>query len=172
MKCLNPKPFLNTTGSTDSTACTPCGAGTFAAAPGTSACAACAAGSYADAPGHTQCTLCAAGTFLATTVGTCPCLSCPVNTYASTSGNTVCTPCPDHAPHAHARSVSAAECFRASSALARDSFVDRELEALQAAFDSRDAVLSAHEYPLLKAEALDGAWPREALLAAQIRVLP
>ena len=76
------------------------------------------------------------------------CVQCPINTFSDSHYATACTPCPTHAPHAHAGSFAATECFRARGPRAHDAYVDRELGALQNEFGTQHGV-RAWEYPLI-----------------------
>lgn len=125
---------------------------------------------------HTRLTLggyvqfCTPGAFFNAT----HCVQCPINTFSDSHYATACTPCPAHAPHAHAGSSAATDCFRARGPRAHDAYVDRELQALQNEYDTQRGV-RAWAYPLIPhsaLQALDGAGPRDlrALAAEHIEV--
>jgi hypothetical protein len=77
------------TGSSSSSNCSECGAGTFAAA-GASACGACGAGSFAAA-GASACSACGAGTYSA--AGASACSACGAGTYSAAIGASACGAC-------------------------------------------------------------------------------
>ena len=125
---------------------------------------------------HTRLTLggyvqfCTPGAFFNAT----HCVQCPINTFSDSHYATACTPCPAHAPHAHAGSSAATDCFRARGPRAHDAYVDRELQALQRDYGTQRGV-RAWEYPLIprsRLHELDGVKPRDlrALVGEYIEV--
>jgi len=114
---------------------------------------------------HTRLTLggyvqsCTPGAFFNAT----HCVQCPINTFSDSHYATACTPCPAHAPHAHAGSSAAHNCFRARGPRAHDAYVNRELQALQNEYGTQRGV-RAWAYPLLPHSALqahEGEGPRD-----------
>lgn len=125
---------------------------------------------------HTRLTLggyvqfCTPGAFFNAT----HCVQCPIDTFSDSHYATACTPCPARAPHAHAGSSAATDCFRARGPRAHDAYVDRELQALENEYDTQRGV-RAWAYPLIPhsaLQALDGAGPRDlrALAGEHIEV--
>ncbi len=101
----------------DLPACDPCPPGFFSGG-GSTACTACGAGSFAALPESGSCTLCAAGRYLGGRQASSPgaCVACPSGSFSAASGSALCAACPP------GRSTSGAEGAVACASCAPGTF--------------------------------------------------